>query len=312
MSQTRTLITEVDESILHALARFHYLTAAQASRLFYPTLRDENRYMQRRFKKLIDPEYVLRLGCLPVPSRGSAPYVYTLARKGREYLKSLGITVEDYYRPAEEQRAVENRPFMLHRLATIDVLIAVERLCQDNSHIECLRMLTERELKRGAVRVDVPAGPQSPSGSPRRVAVIPDAWFQVSIAGGPPIAVAVEVDRGTEEQKVWREKIAAYSVWVNGPYQKAFTSDNLTIAVACPNERRRAVLMDWTMRELTSRNIAHFGQLFVFTATSPVEATPQRFYFGKVWHETGSAKPIGLLDAPVVKGDEKGVIFQVV
>ena len=36
------------------------------------------------------------------------------------------------------------------------------------------------------------------------------------------------------------------------------------------------------MRELTSRNIAHFGQLFVFTATSPVEATPQRFYFGKV------------------------------
>ena len=56
--------------------------------------------------------------------------------------------------------------------------------------------------------------------------------FEVSIAGGPPIAVAVEDDRGTEEQKVWREKIAAYSVWVNGPYQKAFTSDNLTIAIA--------------------------------------------------------------------------------
>src|SRR3954467_301361 len=178
MSQAGSLITEVDESILHALARFHYLTAAQASRLLYPNLRDENRYMQRRFRKLIDAGYVLRLGCLPVPSRGSSPYVYTLARKGREYLKSLGKTVEDYYRPAEERRAVENRPFMLHRLATIDVLIAFERLCQGNEQVQCLQMLTERELRRDAVLVDVPAAPKSPSGSPRRVAVIPDAWFQ--------------------------------------------------------------------------------------------------------------------------------------
>jgi len=70
MRQPGILITEVDESILHALARFHYLTAAQASRLLYPNLHDENRYMQRRFGKLIDADYVLRLGCLPVPSRG--------------------------------------------------------------------------------------------------------------------------------------------------------------------------------------------------------------------------------------------------
>jgi hypothetical protein len=310
MSQAGSLITEVDESILHALARFHYLTAAQASRLFYPNLRDENRYMQRRFRKLIDAGHVLRLGCLPVPSRGSSPYVYTLARKGREYLKGLGITVEDYYRPSEERRAVENRPFMLHRLATIDVLIALERLCRDSEQVQCLQMLTERELRHGAVRVDVPPSPQSTSGAPRRVAVIPDAWFQVSLAGGPPIAVAVEVDRGTEEQKVWREKIAAYSVWVNGPYQAAFASDYLTIAVACPSERRRSVLMDWTMRELRTRNIAHFGQLFVFTATSPVEATPQRFFFSKVWREAGAVKPTSLLDGPVIKGDEQGVVYQ--
>src|SRR3954447_284328 len=112
MSQAATLITEVDEYILHALARFHYLTAAQANRLLYPQLRDENRYMQRRLKKLVNAGYVLRLGCLPVPSTGSAPYVYTLARKGREYLKGIGMTVEEYYRPAEERRAASNRPFM--------------------------------------------------------------------------------------------------------------------------------------------------------------------------------------------------------
>src|SRR3954470_22511129 len=150
MRQPGILITEVDEDILHALARFHYLTAAQASRLLYPNLRDENRYMQRRLKKLMAAGHVLRLGCLPVPSTGSAPYVYTLAGKGRDYLKNLGMTVEEYYRPSEERRAVTNRPFMLHRLATIDVLIAADRLCREDPRIECPRMLTERELKRGA------------------------------------------------------------------------------------------------------------------------------------------------------------------
>ena len=310
MSQAEILITEVDEYILHALARFHYLTAAQASRLLYPQLRDENRYMQRRLKKLVDAGCVLRLGCLPVPSTGSAPYVYTLARKGREHLKSWGATVEEYYRPAEERRAASNRPFMLHRLATIDVLIALDRLCQQVPQVDCLQMLSERELKRTAVRVNVPPGPHSPTNSPRSVAVIPDAFFQVSVANGPAISIAVELDRGTEEQKVWRDKIAAYSVWVDGPYQEAFDSDNLTIAVACPNERRQAVLMDWTRRELQSRKIDHFAELFVFTSVSPVELTPQRFFFGKVWREGVSANPTNLLDAPVIKGDQKGVVYQ--
>jgi hypothetical protein len=118
------------------------------------------------------------------------------------------------------------------------------------------------------------------------------------------------LDRGTEDQKVWREKIAAYSVWVDGPYQEAFDSDNLTIAVACPNERRQAVLMDWTLRELKSRKIDHFGELFVFTSVSPVEVTPQRFFFGKVWREGASAKSTNLLDSPVIEDGQKGVVYQ--
>src|SRR3954466_2067005 len=102
MRQPTYLITEVDESILRALARFHYLTAAQASRLLYPNLADDNRYMQRRLKTLVDAEYVLRLRALPVPRYGQAPHVFTLARKGREYLHGLGVAIEPYFRPSEE------------------------------------------------------------------------------------------------------------------------------------------------------------------------------------------------------------------
>src|SRR5215213_5627888 len=188
MNQAAYTITEADRSILLALGRFHYLTAAQASRLLYPNINDDHRYMQRRFKLLVDNGYVLRLRALPMPRYGQAPHVFTLGRKGRTYLQQLGFSVEPYFRPSEEKRATENSPFMTHRLAAIDVMIAADRLCAENPAITCPRMLSERELKRNAVRVQVPsvAGAEV-----RDVAVIPDGWFQLSHRNADPYSIAL-------------------------------------------------------------------------------------------------------------------------
>lgn len=312
MTQTAYLIKEADQSILHALARFHYLTAAQANRLLYPNNADSNRYIQQLLKRLVDAEYILRLRALPTPRYGQAPHVFTLDRKGREYLLGLGVSVEPYFRPSEERRATENSPFMQHRLAAIDVVIAAERLCWDVPELSCPRMLSERELKRGAVRVEVPPSRNSHSDVSRKVAVIPDPWFQLSVDGGVLSSIALELDRATEDQKAWRKKVTAYTVWAAGPYKQAFETDNLTIAVACPDERRRAVLIDWTMRELREREIDEYGQLFVFTATSPVDASPARFFFGKVWRQADSLDPVSLIDPPASRIGEKGVVYQTV
>src|SRR3954447_10124437 len=143
MRQPTYLITEVDESILRALARFHYLTAAQASRLLYPNLLDDNRYMQRRLKRLVDNDYILRLRALPMPQYGQAPHVFTLARRGRQYLQELGEGIPTYFRPSEERRITQNYPFMAHRLASIDVMIVAAGLCRDQA-VVCPRMLSER------------------------------------------------------------------------------------------------------------------------------------------------------------------------
>ena len=236
MDQAAYTITEADRSILLALGRFHYLTAAQASRLLYPNLNDDHRYMQRRLKRLVDNDYVLRLRALPMPRYGQAPHVFTLGRKGRTYLQQLGFPVEPYFRPSEERRATENSPFMTHRLAAIDVMIAADRLCAENPSITCPRMLSERELKRNALRVQVPS---VAGGEVRDVAVIPDAWFQLSYRNRSPYSIALELDRGTEDQKVWRQKVAAYVVWATGPYMEAFETDNVTVAVVCPDEQAR-------------------------------------------------------------------------
>jgi hypothetical protein len=309
MRQPYFLITEVDEVVLRALARFHYLTAAQASRLLHPNLQDDNRYMQRRLKKLVDGEYVLRLRALPMPQFGQAPHVFTLGRRGRQYLQELGEGIFPYFRPSEEKRATTNHPFMTHRLATIDVMIAAARLSREEGII-CPQMLSERELKHGALRVDVPPGAHSLIQETRKVAVIPDAWFQLSIGSDEPSSIAIELDRATEDQKVWRQKVAAYVYWANGPYQETFETDNLTIATVCPTDIRVSVLADWTMRELKSRNLEEFADLFLFTAASPVTTPPHEFFFGPLWQAANDKTPVSLIDRPIHHHQESGVVFR--
>jgi hypothetical protein len=198
---------------------------------------------------------------------------------------------------------------MLHRLAAIDVMIAVDVLCRDHARVVCPQMYSERELKRNALRVEVPPNPAGHGGG--TVAVIPDAWFQLSVGGSAPFSIALELDRSTEDQKVWRSKVAAYTVWAIGPYEKAFETDNLTIAVVCPDESRRTQLIDWTMRELRARNLADMGKLFLFTAASPVDVPAEKFFFGKVWRQADTRAEVRLVDVPPVK-EERGVVFQTV
>src|SRR3954451_18109205 len=135
MNKQLYLIKEADKAILLALGRFHYLTAAQVNRLLYPNNSDEHRYVQRLLKRLVDAGYVLRLRALPPPLIGRASHVFTLAGNGRKYLHALGVPVEPYFRPSEERRTTDNSPFMLHRLAAIDVMIAVDILCREHPRV---------------------------------------------------------------------------------------------------------------------------------------------------------------------------------
>ena len=313
MNQPAYVIREADEVILLALARFHYLTAAQVSRLFYPTMRDRNREAQRRTKDLADAGYILRLGVLPKPQYGRSPIVCTLSDKGRKYVQAAGASVRPYFRPQEEHRAYQNFPFMRHTLASIDVLVAAERLCLDYD-VSCPRMLTERDLKQTALRVDVPASAKGQVA--RNVAVIPDGWFQLEVGQEPPMSIALELDRATEEQKIWRQKVAAYSAWAadDGPYAEAFETDTLTIAVVCPDERRCRALIDWTLRELQLRNAEDSAELFLFTHASPETTAPYQFFFAPVWQAVGHKQRLPLLETPTGFVPEaavprKGVVY---
>jgi hypothetical protein len=254
--------------------------------------------MQRRLKKLVDSEYVLRLRALPVPRYGQSPHVFTLHRYGRRYLRSLGVSVSAYFRPSEERRAAENSPFMIHRLAAVDVLLAVDSLCRDYDVI-CPQLWTERELRRAPVKIELGRGEGI-----RHVAVIPDGWFQLSVGTHSAVSIALELDRCTEDQKAWRQKVAAYAVWAQGPYREAFDTDNLTVAVVTVTKTRREQLRDWTLRELLKRKAPELADIFLITAASPVRTPANEFFFGRQWYLPDQAHPVSLLEQPVAADRE--------
>ncbi|MEU0214332.1 replication-relaxation family protein [Streptomyces sp. NPDC006265] len=74
---TSLRIGEVDHAILSAVNRHQYLTAAQVGRLLYPDARDENRYVQRRLRRLTEAGYLLKTSRAPLsPLRISTPRLH--------------------------------------------------------------------------------------------------------------------------------------------------------------------------------------------------------------------------------------------
>src|SRR5512144_1620363 len=281
-----------DLAILSAAARFHYLTAAEVNRLVFPRCNDELRYARRRLARLVDAGLLLRLKPLALPHRGAAPHVFTLTKTGRQLLGLPAV----YLRPSEEQQKARNLPFIEHTLATIDVLIAAELLCR-TSPVSMPRLLIERELKARPSRVPVGSADGQ---SDRSVAVIPDAWFELAVGTKKPVAIAVELDRGSEDQKRWRAKVEALAGWALGPYREDFAAVTLTIAVVTPDAARRDQLRAWTAQELDRIGQGELAEIFLFTDTDPVAISPQKLSSGRCWYAPTTPEPVSLLTPPAL------------
>jgi hypothetical protein len=275
-----------DEPILTMLGLYFYLTAAQITRLLYAPA--SHTYAQARLKRLVDAGYLQRL-FLPRPSRtGSAPLVYTLARKGLNALREWGSAVDRRYRPAEAREL--SYLHLAHTLALNDALIALELLCRKNPRIQIADLRHERVLKLHPVVVALPDG--------AKTGVIPDGWVDLRIAGCYQECYAIELDRGTTEGKAWRRKVAALLAYADGPYQRVFGTPSLTIAViATPVQRRRAVLLRWTEAELRAQGREDAAGLFHFTGATLADQDPEQLFLSAVWSEPFSDHLEPLIDA---------------
>ncbi len=279
------LVGPADAPILMALGRYFYLTAAQLTRLLYAP--SSQTYAQARLKRLADHGYLQRI-FLPRPTRtGSAPLVYTLARNGLQALAEWGSGVDRRYRPAEMRET--SYLYLAHTLSLNDVLIALDLLCRRDRRVQLAALRHERELKLAPVKVRLTDGTTA--------AVIPDAWLDVRLRDRYQECYAVELDRGTTEQKAWRHKVAALVAYAGGPYQQAFATPSLTIAVvATPGSRRCDQLMRWTEAELRAIGREDAAGLFRFTGISVGDTAPEDIFRGPVWQAPFSTRLEPLLD----------------
>src|SRR5579862_7893101 len=112
-----------DHRILDALRRYRFLSSEQVCRLFFSA--GSLTYVRERLRRLCQAGFCAR-SFLPRPTQhGSAPSVFTLAKKGLNYLESQGEPAIRRFRPSEA--VAHSYLFLSHTLALNDFLIAAER-----------------------------------------------------------------------------------------------------------------------------------------------------------------------------------------
>jgi hypothetical protein len=268
-----------------ALERYAFLTANQLTRLLYAP--GSRSYAQARLKRLADAGYLQRV-FLPRPTRtGSAPLVYTLARKGHRALEAWGSTARRRNRPAGARAA--SYLHLLHTLALNDFLLALELFCGQTPRVQLAGLRHERELRRDPTTVRLADGAPT--------AVIPDAWVDLRLDERFQECYVVELDRGTSGQRAWRGKVAALLAYADGPYQRAFGTASLTVAVvAVTGARRRDTLVAWTLAELVRLGREDAAGLFRLAGVNPAVSPPATLFTGAIWRMPGVTAAEPLLD----------------
>lgn len=273
----------IDDDILRAVWRYHYLTIDQITRLHYsPKARTT---ASTRLKKLAEAGYLHRI---VVPARlGNGPLVYALANRGLRFLASAGLPIPKRTRLSAEREY--SYLFFSHTLAVNDFLIDAERLAHTHPALVLAQMRHERDLKRSPVLVTDSTG--------GKVAVIPDGYLDFRLGGQYRTCLALELDRGTEDQAAWRKKVRALLAFASGPYQQAFGTDALTICVvATPGHARLQQLYGWTADELQQVGRRQEADLFRFAAFTPGTITPEQVFFGAGWYIPFATTPVPLID----------------
>ena len=300
------------ERILEALFKYHFLTVEQVTRLFYS--HGSLTTVRSLLSELARAKYALYL-YLPRPTpTGSLPKIYTLARRGINYLKAQGFDVPMRFHPSEHEE--KSFLFLRHTLAVNDVLIAATTLEKRYPAITLYDFVHERVLKRqkpitvscvvltleGKRIFDKDEKPISET-----IRVIPDALLdfridQPDMSKTYRFCVLLELDRATIEEKPFRKKVRGLLTFIkSGNSLKRFGTKLPTIAFvnAVGGEKRREQMKQWTEKELKKSKEPHFWtELFMFTDVPPEgDIDTETLFLSPVWYTPFGNKPLVLLSA---------------
>jgi len=194
---TNLVVTEAGLIALQFISAYRYLSVNQISIVSGLKQKSASELLLRLERQKLLGSF----GNVGIRGYGKTPKVYYLTKAGHNVLSAecehLGITVEPY-----RQVSINSRwsPMMYHRLATLDVMMALERDCRHLTRYRLARTMVEyrrekigRQWQRETTDyVDKPEIPEN--------RIVPDAGFILeNIETSKRALFLIEVDCGTEQ-----------------------------------------------------------------------------------------------------------------
>lgn len=277
------LPTGPGERILRAIGRYHLITGPQALRIlgYSPTSKT---FVYEQLKRLTDQGYTIKGESI---IKG-VPAIWQLTERGRQYLIANGYGVDEkvHHLPPKSLH-------LAHRVCVVDVLIAFDELALTDPRFVVLEMVNEVTLSRRPTRLTLSDG--------KKWGYSPDAWIHYAV-DGEESAIAIELDRGTEEQRVWRRKvelIVEYTKKSSGkpsPYEEKFGFPKLKMAVVSvpgpevPNTLRAKNLHRWTELELKKLEKSNWSSVFRVAPADPATEPPTDLLLSSRWVMPGTTE----------------------
>lgn len=295
-------LTPTDEEMLEACARYQYMTVEHWVRYFEDE--GKRRYLQRRSQALSDHGYLIRLYITPVGGRGKGPSVFTFGAAGRDYAASLGIRVPRRFRPIDLRNLTPRH--LAHSEDVTDTLLSLDLLTRRDGRITMPEMLHERFLFEQRFKSPVSfTDPVTGEIRQEPKEVTSDAFVKLSGQVGSTrrvFPIMIEVDRDTEQQIDFREKIAKlYAFGTSETYERLYhaRSFNVAFIIQAPKRDpldRLAEVLVWTERELRQRKVEHDAVSFSFCTLDPEPTPPEDLWLGRHWLHPFSTSPHALID----------------
>ena len=248
-------LTERDVKVILGVYRYRVLRREQIQELLFPSKNTAN----ERLKRLYQHGFLERRW-LPVEyGKGTSQAMYLLGERGADVVaQRQGID-----RGKVDWRESYNRVgalFLEHLLLVNQVRIAFS-MAAEKRGFSVDKWISEEELKATRDFVQI----STVGGSHRRVAVIPDGYFILNF-GDRRAHFFLEVDRATEANKRWAQKVQAYLVYTrSGRYSERYGTRSLRVLTVTTGEKRLANLKRAT-EEVDG------GQMFWFTTFAGAQA----------------------------------------
>lgn len=282
-------------ALLLALARHHALTSQQAAILcFFTRTTPSYTYAHEHLLRLMRHGYIRRQ---PSTEKGIKD-AFLLDERGKRYLAAMGVAVDEKTHHPPPQGL-----HLAHRLAVTSLLIQLER-----TGYPILERRNEWQLSRTAVPLTLPSG--------EKIHYAPDAWVRMLIEG-TEYSIAIELDRGTEDQKPWRRKVQEMVTFTTAdakgvyPFTRLFGVERLRFMIVAapgaigtvPPELRANNLHHWTELELRKLGMETWQRMFFIR---PLDALamdkerhllvePRSILFDRAWCQPFSQEYVPLI-----------------